>query len=821
MNRRPALFSSLVALSVAIVARGDEPSYDRIAAWFQPDRVGQATLSPDGRHLAYTVHEDGRTVIILSDIDNPSKGSMVKVGEDAVIRNSRDHEKSPMRVPFFRWAAPDRLVFSAEIPGIVDVDVRRTHEPSNVEVVYGVDADGRNLKKLADEDSLALVTTSDPSADDETTLSTSSADGGTLLRQPRVIDFAADEPDTVLVEAVRPAINSGSNDPSLYGRMATGLYKINVRTGQRRRVVERDFNGGVIYDRQGNARVEIWRPIDKREVDFIYLNASKVPAAAKGVDKLLGSGITPENYYGTRTFPVGFDYDPNILYIASNAGRDTYGLYALDLHAGKRTELAVEHPAFDLAGFEPQVPDPALVFDRSRRRLAGVRVTGLEESTQWLDPELIQVQAILDGKFPGRSVRIVEWDDARARYLVQINGGADPGRFYVYQRPEDRVVQFARRAPAIDLDEINAATPFAFDTPEGVHLTGYLTLPRQPLVNPPPLLVYCHGGPWDRDQPGFNRDAQVLAEMGFVVLQVNYRGSAGFGTRHREALREDIGQVPVSDLRAAIAWVTAQHKIDHKRVALLGEGFGGYLALRAAQLYPDEFRCVVAINAPTDLEAWTKRAESWQETVDRQQDARNYSQQTTQFLINFGRQTSGPLAMAPLRVSAFGAQDSLAAPPGPSGADDGSGSTSSTSGDSTDPTAPPPPPPTANLGTIAPPPLPPPNLVNFASEVRRSYFGKDNARLAAISPARHAEQLTAPVLLIQDPYDVSGEAGESSALRSALARVGRPADYYETTGEFTRRLPVASTRVFSRMEDFFNLNLYDFNVKVGVPKVQK
>jgi dipeptidyl aminopeptidase/acylaminoacyl peptidase len=800
--RRPPLSARLllpVCLALAADARGEAPTLRELSTWFEPDRVQQATLAPDGRHLAYTVHEEGKTTIVLVDVDDPSKGARVPVGEDAIVHDSHDTEKTPMRVPFLRWAAPDRLVFSAEITDIPVVDVRRINPPTNVVVVYAVDADGRNLTKLANDDDLALVATSDtPDAD------TNGADSLDLPREPRVIGFAADDPDAVLVEAVRPALGTATNDPNLYGRLATGLFKINVRTGKRQVMHEQDVNGALLYDRQGNARIEVLRPIDKRVQTFVYLAPPRGQADGKGLDKLLGDDISPENYLGARTFPVGFDYDPNILYVASNAGRDTYGLYALDLRAGTRTLFAVENPVVDVADFETPFSDAPLVFDRGRRRLVGVRVAGLEESTHWLDADLAGVQSVLDGKFPGRSVRLVDWDDGRARFLALVFGAGDPGRYYVFKRAENRLVQFVRRAPQVDLEDTNPALAFAFDTPEGVHLTGYLTLPHTPRVNPSPLLVYCHPGPWQRVAPGFNHDAQVLAAMGFVVVQVNYRGSAGFGTQHREALRSGIDHVPIDDLRAAIAWVTARHPIDRKRVALLGQGFGGYLALRALQLYPDDFRCAVAINAPTDLEAWCRRPESRQEAIDRQQDTVNYLHQQGTYMLNVGRPTSGPLALAKTRVPSYSQQGGAAGAPA-AAATSGAGSAANGS---------------VNTAPVQAP-LPPPDLVNFASEFRRWYFGTDAARLAAISPARHPELITKPVLLIQDPRDLDGEAGESGALRSALSHTNNPADYLETTGAFTRGLPEARTEVFAKIEDFFDQNLYDFNVKVGEPKVQK
>ena len=121
---------------------------------------------------------------------------------------------------------------------------------------------------------------------------------------------------------------------------------------------------------------------------------------------------------------------------------------------------------------------------------------------------------------------------------------------------------------------------------------------------PPPLLIYCHDGPWSRDQPGYEAEVQALAETGFVVLQVNYRGSAGFGTAHRLAIRSGFDSVPLEDILAALSWIETQRPIDRRRIALLGRGFGGYLALRALQLHPELFRCAIAVGPCADLAGW-------------------------------------------------------------------------------------------------------------------------------------------------------------------------------------------------------------------------
>jgi predicted alpha/beta hydrolase len=109
--------------------------------------------------------------------------------------------------------------------------------------------------------------------------------------------------------------------------------------------------------------------------------------------------------------------------------------------------------------------------------------------------------------------------------------------------------------------------------------------------------------------PGFNREAQALAAMGFAVLHVNYRGSAGAGLRQREDLRQSFDRTPLDDVLATLAWLQGRHPFDARRVAIGGEGFGGYLALRALQLHPAAFRCGVSINAVAELEQYRDAAD--------------------------------------------------------------------------------------------------------------------------------------------------------------------------------------------------------------------
>jgi dipeptidyl aminopeptidase/acylaminoacyl peptidase len=202
-------------------------------------------------------------------------------------------------------------------------------------------------------------------------------------------------------------------------------------------------------------------------------------------------------------------------------------------------------------------------------------------------------------------VEIMDWDVAVRRAVAVVTGPGEPGRYFLFdEAAPDRPSEINQKTPWLSADIVSPAEPLEFVTTAGVTLTGHLTLPRQPRVARPPLVVLCPDLPGWRDHGGFARDAQALASAGFAVLKVDYRGVSGFGRARRDAAKEAFDRVPLDDLRAAIDWVAARHPVDRSRVALVGRNFGGYLALRALELYSKEFRAAVTFDAPTDLSRW-------------------------------------------------------------------------------------------------------------------------------------------------------------------------------------------------------------------------
>ncbi|MDP3073683.1 MAG: prolyl oligopeptidase family serine peptidase [Opitutaceae bacterium] len=251
----------------------------------------------------------------------------------------------------------------------------------------------------------------------------------------------------------------------------------------------------------------------------------------------------------------------------------------------------------------PAPPGEPHVYDWFRLKVVGERQPAAQPTTLWQDEDLGRAQRELGAKFPRRIVELLDWSETRTRVLFRVTGGSDAGRFFVWQRPEDVVLEILPRAPWLPAAKLHETRWFEHAAPDGARLSAYLTWPRQPRAGPPPLLVVFPTGFPGGAQPAFDPEAQVFADLGFAVARLNHRSVAGVRPEDEAALRAALDRVSVDDALTTIAGIAARDQdrpFDRKRVAVLGRGFGGYLALRALQLEPGMFRCGIAIDAPLE-----------------------------------------------------------------------------------------------------------------------------------------------------------------------------------------------------------------------------
>ncbi|MES2692915.1 MAG: prolyl oligopeptidase family serine peptidase, partial [Verrucomicrobiota bacterium] len=331
--------------------------------------------------------------------------------------------------------------------------------------------------------------------------------------------------------------------------------------------------------------------------------------SAEAVRSLADFLRTPKELAAVRKGPVhwrmphidilGFyPRDRDQLIIQTRGGYSIPARHLVDLRTGSVRAFGDDWPA---PPGEPQV------FDWRWLKLVGERRDAAHPTTAWRDDDLGKLQRTLAAKFPRRALEILDWSETRAHVLFRVTGGSDPGRIFVYHRSEDLAQEILLRAPWLNAAKLNETRFFEFQSPGGVQLSGYVTWPRKPRVAPPPLLVVFPSGFPGRAQPAFDPEAQVLADQGFVVARLNHRCVAGVNAEDHTALRTALERVSVDDARAAIEWLATRYPerpFDRRHIATLGRGFGGYLALRALQLQPAEFRCGIAIDAPMELRPW-------------------------------------------------------------------------------------------------------------------------------------------------------------------------------------------------------------------------
>jgi pimeloyl-ACP methyl ester carboxylesterase len=738
---------------------------DELALIFRPFETNGMTLSPDGRYLAYTERKGDDLYLDIRDLEaNTIVRQLVGIAE--TIEGSGAREKKPAELTFMRWAAEDWLVFSI-----------------NGENIWSIRGDGTNAKRLGDSRNYAA------GLPPNTTVSVASQgfgveggeESGFAIVPPSALEAAHDvhqpvniaamtrDDRYVYVEAqmherglVRDLVTNTAEPDS--GGTPRVVERVEIKTGTRKEWAEAPESRFILCDQDGYPRIAAEKKLIRNSASvamrFVYAAQNRNDwSLLDGLVKpetRLKFELQPESQLGERSVPLGFDYDSTILYFASNVGRDTYGIYTLNTRSWQRAEVAIESNVSDLIDPTASMPDrDALVFDVWKKKLVGVRYLGVERATLWLDPELQRTQKTVNAIDPRRRWEILEWDRLRRAYLVISTSQTDPGTYYVFYPEERRADEIMSRAPWLTTATRNPGISFGFQTKAGVNLSGYLTTPLRPILKRPPLVVLCHDGPWQRDLPGYNREAQALAAMGFIVLQVNYRGSAGFGRKHLDALREGYDSVAIDDILAAIDAITPKN-VDRRLVAIMGHGYGGYLALRAMQLHPNRFRCAVTFDAPTDLPPW----------LNPPPDASPIDELRHAFDDD---PSSNPIPFAPKT-------DDPSLDPG------------------------------AQIRGPAP--------INgsIVGKMRRAFFGTDVARLEAISPLAHPDQIQSPVMIIESD---TSRISHGAELASALKHAQREVTYVSLSKDQAADLPQARAALFRQIHEFLNVNIYNYAVKIG------
>lgn len=288
--------------------------------------------------------------------------------------------------------------------------------------------------------------------------------------------------------------------------------------------------------------------------------------------------------------PLSFTKDGQSLYLEDSRNANAGRLVKMDIASGK-LEVIAEDPQYDVGGvmIHPDTYEiQAVAFNRDR-----VEWTVLDES---IKDDFEKIRDLHRGDFA-----VISRDNADNTWIVAFTVDNGPVPFYAYDRTTRQATFLFDNQPELNKYRLATIEPISFRSRDGLTIPGYLTLPVGKQEKLMPMVLNVHGGPWARDSWGYRPDAQWFANRGYACLQVNFRGSTGYGKDFLNAGDREWGRKMHNDLVDGVNWAVEQGIADPKKVAIFGGSYGGYAALVGATFTPDFFCCAVDIVGPSNL----------------------------------------------------------------------------------------------------------------------------------------------------------------------------------------------------------------------------
>ncbi len=283
--------------------------------------------------------------------------------------------------------------------------------------------------------------------------------------------------------------------------------------------------------------------------------------------------------------PVGFTFDNQKLYVLSNLERDTAALYTFNPETKETEELLFSHDEVDLHN---------IMISNKRKKLTGVVYVTDKTNYHFFDEKRANIQKDLEAKFPGIKASIVSSNKEENLSIIRTHSDLTKGAYYLYNVEAKEAKLLAEISPWINPEEMSAMKPISYKARDGFTIHGYLTLPKgKENQKNLPVIINPHGGPWARDYWGFNPEIQFLASRGYAVLQMNFRGSVGYGRKFWTASFKEWGKSMQDDITDGVNWLIEQDIIDPKRIAIYGASYGGYATLAGVTFTPDLYACAI------------------------------------------------------------------------------------------------------------------------------------------------------------------------------------------------------------------------------------
>ena len=392
--------------------------------------------------------------------------------------------------------------------------------------------------------------------------------------QDRVIDLLPDDPEHIIM--VYNTKDARKPKP----------HRVNIFSGKGHPIEGGEKNiSGWVTDRQGRVRVG-W---GRKDSTWRYI--------IRDVDTNKWRTLKTANVNSSVDFSVhGFGKDPNILYVSSNHAGGPSALYEYDVRNNTYVRKVFGHPQVDVH---------SIWWNEQswRPRRVGYILDGVKH--HWLDPVAQSEFNNLYKSLPGLGFSVVDTSKDDQVWLIHASNVDKPGGYYVFNRRIRNVSYIGDSYPELKYVKLSKTISFDYKARDGLTIPAFLTLPPAytsvSAAKNLPLVVMPHGGPASRDYLGFDPFAQMLANRGYAVLQMNFRGSWGYGANFETAGHGEWGGKMQDDVTDGANYVIGQGIADRNRICIFGGSYGGYAALMGAVKTPNLYKCAVGLNGVYDL----------------------------------------------------------------------------------------------------------------------------------------------------------------------------------------------------------------------------
>ena len=351
-------------------------------------------------------------------------------------------------------------------------------------------------------------------------------------------------------------------------------YRINIKTGEMK----------LLYENPGN--ITGWQTDHDGKLRLAYVTNGVDTSILyrESEDKPFEEVITTD--FKQTLAPQFFDFEnPDVVYAVSNLGRDKTAVVKYDLKNKKELEEIF---------IDDEVDTDGISYSRKRKVPTVITYIKAKINRKFLDDEAKSIFTAFEKELgTSNEYYITSSNKNEDKFLVYAGDDKSRGMYYYFDKNSGKIEHLADLSPWIKPEQMADMKPISYTSRDGLTINGYLTLPVGREAKNLPVVINPHGGPWARDNWGFNPEVQLLANRGYAVLQMNFRGSTGYGKEFWESSFKQWGQTMQNDITDGVKWLVDEGIADPERVAIYGGSYGGYATLAGITNTPDLYAAAV------------------------------------------------------------------------------------------------------------------------------------------------------------------------------------------------------------------------------------